>query len=171
MLSRFLSSLAATLTVVLLTPSVAWATEVPDEPALRFAGGGWGHGVGMSQHGALGRALDGHSYADILAFYYDGSTLVGADTLGLSVDLDDVDVHLTTQSTVTLTPVGGEVGLELPDVGEFSRTDRSVTVTFDGAVWHAVIPHEDPAGEPTTHDLHHYTITPIKNMGITSYLN
>ena len=45
-------------------------------PALTtFFGRGWGHGVGMSQHGARGRALAGQSAATILAHYYAGTTL------------------------------------------------------------------------------------------------
>ncbi|HEX9530112.1 MAG TPA: hypothetical protein VF954_03170, partial [Acidimicrobiales bacterium] len=35
-------------------------------------GGGWGHGIGMSQYGALGKALRGMKAADILAAYYGG---------------------------------------------------------------------------------------------------
>lgn len=35
-------------------------------------GKGYGHGVGMSQWGAMGRAQEGHSYDDILAAYYGG---------------------------------------------------------------------------------------------------
>lgn len=35
-------------------------------------GRGYGHGVGMSQYGAMGRAKDGHSYTEILAAYYGG---------------------------------------------------------------------------------------------------
>jgi SpoIID/LytB domain protein len=35
-------------------------------------GKGYGHGVGMSQWGAMGRASEGHSYDDILASYYGG---------------------------------------------------------------------------------------------------
>jgi stage II sporulation protein D (peptidoglycan lytic transglycosylase) len=43
---------------------------VVDEVAL--TGGGWGHGVGMCQVGALGRAAAGASHPDILAHYYRG---------------------------------------------------------------------------------------------------
>jgi stage II sporulation protein D len=35
-----------------------------------IAGGGWGHGVGMSQEGAKARARDGQDYLAILAEYY-----------------------------------------------------------------------------------------------------
>ncbi|MGE5607509.1 MAG: tetratricopeptide repeat protein [Bacteroidota bacterium] len=41
-----------------------------------FNGGGWGHGVGMSQSGAVGMALDGASAAEILAYYYPGTELI-----------------------------------------------------------------------------------------------
>lgn len=40
-------------------------------------GNGDGHGVGMSQIGAKNRAKDGHTYQEILAFYYPGTHLEG----------------------------------------------------------------------------------------------
>lgn len=40
-----------------------------------FLGGGWGHGVGMCQLGAIGRAEAGHDYRRILAHYYNGATV------------------------------------------------------------------------------------------------
>jgi len=43
---------------------------------LTVEGQGWGHGIGMCQVGAMGRARDGHSYRDILSAYYPGTTIV-----------------------------------------------------------------------------------------------
>ncbi len=40
-----------------------------------FEGRGFGHGVGLSQWGAHGMALDGRSYEEILDFYYKGTRL------------------------------------------------------------------------------------------------
>lgn len=40
-----------------------------------FYGRGYGHGVGMSQYGARGRALAGQLAPDILAHYYPGTTI------------------------------------------------------------------------------------------------
>lgn len=40
---------------------------------VRVDGAGFGHGVGMCQWGARGMALEGKSYLDILAHYYDGA--------------------------------------------------------------------------------------------------
>ena len=37
---------------------------------LTIRGGGWGHGVGMSQYGARALAIAGYGYGQILAFYY-----------------------------------------------------------------------------------------------------
>jgi SpoIID/LytB domain protein len=40
-----------------------------------FYGRGYGHGVGLSQYGAQGRAADGQLASQILAHYYQGTTL------------------------------------------------------------------------------------------------
>lgn len=39
---------------------------------LEIGGHGWGHGIGMCQVGAMGRARDGQSYEEILKAYYRG---------------------------------------------------------------------------------------------------
>lgn len=44
--------------------------------ALEVRGQGWGHGIGMCQVGAMGRARAGHSYRDILSTYYPGTEIV-----------------------------------------------------------------------------------------------
>jgi SpoIID/LytB domain protein len=41
-----------------------------------FIGGGWGHGSGMCQMGAIGRAEAGHPYEKILGHYYNGAEVV-----------------------------------------------------------------------------------------------
>lgn len=44
-------------------------------PVTVIVGGGWGHGIGMSQYGAQGMALDGATAPQILAHYYRQTTL------------------------------------------------------------------------------------------------
>ena len=52
------------------------AVEVVPVPAgFTITGSGFGHGVGMSQYGAQGMALDGYSAAQILTYYYQGTTV------------------------------------------------------------------------------------------------
>lgn len=52
-------------------PSSRFTVEKTAEGFI-FHGRGYGHGVGMSQYGAMGRASEGHSYTDILGAYYGG---------------------------------------------------------------------------------------------------
>ncbi len=66
---RSLSILAATLAATLACASAAFGAE------LVIAGGGYGHGVGMSQEGALGYAEHGFNYKQILAHYYTGTSI------------------------------------------------------------------------------------------------
>ena len=53
------------------------AGAAPAEAAKRFTirGAGFGHGVGMSQYGAMGYASHGWDYKRILAHYYTGTAL------------------------------------------------------------------------------------------------
>jgi SpoIID/LytB domain protein len=49
-----------------------WMTLSSDGDAAVAVGRGWGHGAGMVQWGAYGKALRGLSASDILAYYYGG---------------------------------------------------------------------------------------------------
>jgi SpoIID/LytB domain protein len=52
-------------------PSSRFEVEVAEDRVL-IEGRGWGHGVGMGQYGAHGKALRGLTYDEILADYYNG---------------------------------------------------------------------------------------------------
>jgi SpoIID/LytB domain protein len=85
------ATLGLALVVGLLVPvgpgaagaTAAWpvATDGPTTltSGIWFRGRGWGHGVGLSQHGARGRALAGQDHVTILAHYYAGTTLGSVD--------------------------------------------------------------------------------------------
>jgi stage II sporulation protein D len=77
-LMRHLLLIATSLAVAVLAASAtAAAPATPAAPRVVFVvdGGGWGHGVGMSQWGAYGQARESRTYADILSTYYPGTTL------------------------------------------------------------------------------------------------
>ena len=80
--------LLAALVGSMLGPAAAMADGatnlMPIDPstAMTFFGRGWGHGVGMSQYGARGRALAGQTSTEILAHYYAGTTLGTTDPAG-----------------------------------------------------------------------------------------
>lgn len=51
----------------------AQRTDVPPGSTVQIDGKGYGHGKGMSQHGAHGAALQGLTYREIIDFYYPGT--------------------------------------------------------------------------------------------------
>jgi SpoIID/LytB domain protein len=69
--------LAALLVLSLGAAGAAAAPKAP-LPVFVLAGGGWGHGVGMSQWGAYGQAKAGRDYRQILSTYYHGTAMAAA---------------------------------------------------------------------------------------------
>jgi len=55
-------------------PSLLFEVQMSDGSAV-FRGRGSGHGVGLCQWGARGRALEGEGYREILAHYYPGAEI------------------------------------------------------------------------------------------------
>ena len=81
--------LFASIALVLVASSAAAAPRAPRQeptspcarcapPTFVVTGRGWGHGVGLSQWGALGFAREGAGYEEILAHYYQGTQLTEA---------------------------------------------------------------------------------------------
>lgn len=81
--SLFLAGAVAAIALT-LAPSPAFAAD----PQYTIKGGGWGHGIGLSQYGARGYALKGWSHEKILAHYYQGTKLVSKPTKTIRVNLD-----------------------------------------------------------------------------------
>lgn len=57
------------------------AEDPPPVPTIVFEGGGFGHGIGMSQYGARAQALAGRTANEITGFYYVGTEVVDAAEL------------------------------------------------------------------------------------------
>lgn len=55
--------------------SIEKRTGEDGKPSFHIYGGGFGHGVGMSQNGAQGMAKEGKDYESILKFFYSGTEL------------------------------------------------------------------------------------------------
>ena len=98
-------------------PAPQQGAEVYPRPAdgvYDVTGGGFGHGIGMSQYGAHGAALKGLAHTQILAFYYPGTKLVqGGLTsirVGLTTDNDGV-LTIRARQGVTLTAGGATTTL------------------------------------------------------------
>jgi stage II sporulation protein D len=67
--------------VVACSALLALALPAAADAATRLVvrGGGFGHGVGMSQYGALGQAQQGRTYRQILGHYYTGTAVAKLD--------------------------------------------------------------------------------------------
>ncbi|MDF1597153.1 MAG: S-layer homology domain-containing protein [Acidimicrobiia bacterium] len=81
---RSVVSLTAVL-LVLLASAPGHALQAPSLE-IEFEGGGWGHGVGLSQFGAYGMALNGASTSEIVAHYYSGTQIERIDEMALDPD-------------------------------------------------------------------------------------
>lgn len=68
-------------------PTARYAIGLDDDE-VTLEGRGFGHGVGMGQYGARGRAADGASHTDILAAYYGGTEPTTPDGLPSSIRVD-----------------------------------------------------------------------------------
>ena len=107
-----------------------------------FSGAGFGHGVGMSQYGAYGQALEGRSATQILQHYYTGTTVSPiADNVDIRVNL----VHASATAAATAESIGsGGGGFQVvpkdqapvdgapADTFEFSVSGTGIAVTKNG---------------------------------------
>ncbi|HEV7492671.1 SpoIID/LytB domain-containing protein [Baekduia sp.] len=87
--------IAASLSLA-LAAALALAPGAPAAGRLVVKGHGFGHGIGMSQYGALGYAQHGSSYRDILSHYYEQTNVVPL------ADPPDVRVLLQTTRRVVV---------------------------------------------------------------------
>lgn len=111
---RFL--VAAAVGASLLAAAVPASAQ---ERTVTITGGGWGHGIGMSQYGALGRAQKGKSATQILEHYYSGTSVTSRSSSGpLKVGL--LPTYGSNQGAVTFTgeAISGSGRIDLKVKGE-----------------------------------------------------
>lgn len=128
MIRAFGLLLVASLLVAAPPAAPAAVAAGPDSVALE--GRGYGHGRGMSQHGAQSAAsLHGRSYREILGFYYPGLELGSArGTLRVLISGDttaDVVVRDRRRLRVRAVGSGKSWGLQRPDAERWRLTAGS----------------------------------------------
>ena len=104
--------------------SAAHSAEIP--ASFAFTGSGYGHGVGMSQIGARGQALEGKSAVEILNYYYPGTQVQQlSDSQVVRVNIG----HLLNQTTISL-------GNPATPGSDYSilRSDGSLVGTYSGDI-------------------------------------
>ncbi|MBD3782540.1 MAG: SpoIID/LytB domain-containing protein [Micrococcales bacterium] len=126
------------------------ATAVPATaagPDWTVRGSGWGHGIGMSQYGAMEMARDGYGAAQILGHYYTGTTYDAvADTAVVFVNLKG-GVTSTALSSRALSTGGGTIRLTAGSTSQAMTLPlgAAVTVTRSGASVRATCTSCSPA--------------------------
>ena len=137
-------AVVAVVVVVLSTTAVSAADDDWD-----IEGGGWGHGVGLSQYGAYGMALDGFDAAEILGHYYSGAVPVAAsDSLGTEHWLFDEEalwIGLEQDvATVDLEAINGDLTVCQTGDGTDDCTVPDLVIP-PGATWRfETVPESDP---------------------------
>ena len=150
---------AIPLVVAPVTPARAAADDV-----VTIQGGGYGHGVGMSQYGAHGYALvDGWGWEQILETYYTGVVFTQVGTGGLDqvdrilvgIDPDETVIFLTPHAVdevsgvdgfITIVPTGQEVALEIGQKATIRISGGTCTVKITDADTGAEVYTTEPSG-------------------------
>ena len=135
-------------TVLALFPLARPAQAAEEE--WEFDGGGWGHGVGLSQFGALGQAQDGRSATQILQHYYTGASVTSMPGGHWSTQANALWVGLVSNTTsVNLTAIGGPLTICQP-AGTCPPTAVRDPVDFDdvtidpGELWRFEVDGANP---------------------------
>src|SRR5689334_19365014 len=153
MRSRFTLVLSLLVSTTLLG-AAAPARATVEPPVLisgnpTFAGHGFGHGIGMSQYGAQGRAIKNQTAAQILAFYYPGTTLAaqaGYIRVWLKGDLDS-DTIVLPKSGLSIADYGKGKQYKLPTTlgakaWKLTGTgfDSGFKLSYQNNGWHPYLP-------------------------------
>jgi SpoIID/LytB domain protein len=119
--------------LALMTPGGAFAAgdvvAVAPDVSFTFAGQGAGHGVGMSQWGARGRALAGQTTAQILAAYY-ASTVVsleGDDSAPIRILMPSGQIRSLPMHDYLASVVSSELPPNFPDAAVQAQAIASRT--------------------------------------------
>ncbi len=124
----------------------------PASGSFAVVGGGFGHGIGMSQYGANGAGAAGLSGSQILSFYYPGTVLQGGAPasirIGITLDNDGVTrvgarpgLAMTTGGTTEALPAAPA---QWRVSASGTTADSCGVESFDGSVWTAYRPDATP---------------------------
>ncbi len=152
-------SLRRTYLVLALVAALAAPATASAAATFTISGHGYGHGVGMGQYGAQGYALQGWSHQQILAHYYQGTTLGPSGVSQVRVLLqENVPVAVASAPDgITAEDEGGTAKLPVPgagvvkvrkDPGGFTLLDASGTVLARG--WVGPVALSATGGGPIT---------------------
>jgi stage II sporulation protein D len=145
--------------VLALVAALAMPAMASADTTFTFAGHGYGHGVGMGQYGAQGYALQGWTHEQILAHYYQGTTLGPTTFTQVRVLLQDgvAQVAASAPAGVTANDEGSTATLAVPgpgvvtvrkEAGGFALVDATGAVLASG--WAGPVSLAATDGGPVT---------------------
>jgi stage II sporulation protein D len=134
----------ALLTTLIVLGAAAPAADAASRLIIR--GGGFGHGVGMSQYGAMGFAEHGKTYREILGHYYTGTAIgrldadptvrvllqAGRRTVKFTGAKQAADRRLSPSRTYRATALGTRVVLRSSSGRKLRTTDAPLRVIGPG---------------------------------------
>jgi len=134
----FISKRVIAISLVYLFCLIGASSTVPAMAATGPAhfiltGSGYGHGVGMSQIGAQGQALEGQSATDILTYWFSGTTIVPAPInqnirVNIAHAVNAVSFSLKAVDTSTAWTVGVQ-SVPINSTIKFSISGKSIVAT------------------------------------------
>src|SRR3978361_114037 len=145
--------------VLALVAALAMPAMASADTTFTFTGHGYGHGVGMGQYGAQGYALQGWTHEQILAHYYQGTTLGTTTFTQVRVLLQEGTAQVSASAPAGISasdeggtaalagPGGGAVTVRKGDDG-FSLLDAAGTVLAHG--WTGPVALAASDGGPVT---------------------
>ncbi|WP_394555358.1 hypothetical protein C1N61_27655 (plasmid) [Priestia aryabhattai] len=113
---------------VLKSPNIKSSASTSTQYVI--TGGGWGHGIGLSQWGAYQRAKEGQKAADIISFYYPGTKLTTAQPTSSTEET----VYATANEPINLRNSASWSG----SVINVIQTGETVEVLDDSSDWYKV---------------------------------
>lgn len=125
-------------------PAHAATPTVP--AAFSITGSGNGHGVGLSQWGAQGMALEGFTFRDILSHYYVGTSVTATDQLSAANRSDLIRVGIVRDAAAialrgeSLGGAGGQLDVSVGDITRTVPAGVVVSVTLYNGIAHVTLP-------------------------------
>ena len=132
---------AVTLAAALIPVAPARAAE----PTFAFAGGGYGHSVGLSQFGAYGMAREGFPWSEIVSHYFTGATPAPVDAalaarpLWVNLLVEKASVAFTVRATglepsvpAVFSSNAGTISAVAGETVTITRSGDTCTVTAPG---------------------------------------
>ena len=100
-------------------------------PSFTFDGSGWGHGLGMSQNGAMQMAREGRNFSQILNHYFTGITIANRAPQGnMRVNLD---ANRSNRTSWRIGPRDGQAGSTMTIGGRnFNGANAPYTFSVSG---------------------------------------